>query len=91
MERLEGRMKFLDQQVALATVTVNFYETRLLAPGAFNVVNRFKQALRDAANVFIHVFNSVIVFLAGLAPIGLWLGIGLAVYLGTRKIRRRCR
>ena len=89
MERIEGRMKFLDTQVALATVTVNFYETRPIAPGAFNVINRFKQTLRDAADVFINVFNGFIILLAAIVPIVLWIGIGCAIFIAVRKFLRR--
>lgn len=85
IERIEGRMKYLDNQVALATITVDYYEPRPVTAPASNIIERFKQTFRKATDVAINTFNAIIVLVSALIPIAIWLGIGWGVFLIIRK------
>ncbi|MBM3249526.1 MAG: DUF4349 domain-containing protein [Candidatus Omnitrophica bacterium] len=89
IERIEGRMKFLDRQVDLATITVNYYEPKAIAPEPLNVFERFKKTVRLSIEVFINVFNAAIVVIFALIPVFLWLGIIVAVVVLVRKFFRK--
>ena len=85
IERLEGRMKYLDNLATLATVTVSYNEARPIAPATLNVINKFKQTLHTSLEVALNVFTNIIIFIAFLIPVGVWLGIG---YLGFSIFKR---
>lgn len=89
IETIEGRMKFLDRQVDLATITVNYYEPKAIAPEPLNIFERFKKTIRLSIEVFINVFNAAVVVIFALIPIVLWLGVVIAIILVIRKLFRR--
>lgn len=89
IERIEGRMKYLDRQVELATVTVNYYESRAISPEPLNIIKRFKETLRTAIEAFINVFNGVIVVIAALLPIIIWSVVIIFITLAIKKLFRK--
>lgn len=86
MERIEGRMKYLDRQADLATITVNYYEAQAIAPEGLHLWKRFKETVRKSVETFIEVFNGCIVFISALLPIVIWLFIIVFIVLVIRKI-----
>ncbi|MBF0123043.1 MAG: DUF4349 domain-containing protein [Candidatus Omnitrophica bacterium] len=86
IDALEGRLKFLDRQVDLSTVTVNFREDRLGITQALNFGEKFRSALRTALETSINTFNGVIILLGFLLPLALWAGAFWLIYLLGRKI-----
>lgn len=89
IEQIKGRMKYLDRQVDLATITVNYYEPKAMAPEPLNVVKRFKETIRTAIEAFINVFNGAIVVIAAMLPIVIWLAIiGIVVIVIKRLFRK---
>lgn len=75
IESIQGRMKYLDRQVDLATITVNYYEPSAIAPETLNVFKKLKETIRRAVEAFINVFNAGIIVIFALLPILIWLGI----------------
>lgn len=89
IERIEGRKKYLDRQAELATITVNYYEPKAIAPEPLNVVKRLKETIRTAIEAFINVFNGAIVVIAAMLPIIIWLAIiGIVVIVIKRLFRK---
>ncbi|MBI4707823.1 MAG: DUF4349 domain-containing protein [Candidatus Omnitrophica bacterium] len=89
IEQIKGRMKYLDRQVDLATITVNYYEPKAMAPEPLNVVKRLKETIRTAIEAFINVFNGAIVIIAAMLPIIIWLAIiGIVVIVIKRLFRK---
>lgn len=89
IEVIEGRMKFLDRQVELSNITVNYYEAKAISPEPLNVIKRFKETIRTAIEAFINVFNGAIVVIAAILPIIIWLSIIVAVAIVIKKLFRK--
>jgi hypothetical protein len=93
IETIEGRLKYLNRQVDLSTVTVEYHEPVKAALDSINWGARLKTTMRAAAETFITVFNGMIIVLAFVFPIAIWGGvIALFVKIGiviSRKIRRK--
>ena len=85
LERVLGRLRFLEEQTAYATISLTIAE-RGLAPaptdGDWGVVD----AWRDGAQAFVTVAGKVFVFAAGAAPLVLLFALA---WLAARLIRRR--
>jgi len=75
IESLEGRIKYLDRQVDLSTVTVYFHEEQVVAARAFHFLDRFKSTIRTTVDAFVNSFNGVIVVIGFLLPLVIWAGI----------------
>jgi hypothetical protein len=81
IESIEGRMKYLDRQVDLSTVTINFHEAQVVAAQAFHFLDRFKGTIRAAVDAFVNTFNGVIVVIGFLLPLVIWAGIFWGAFL----------
>lgn len=86
IERIEGRKKYLDRQVDLATITVNYYEPKAMAPEPLNVVKRLKETIRTAIEAFINVFNGAIVVIAAILPILIWVFIIISITIIIKRL-----
>ena len=86
IERIEGRMKYLDRQVELATISVNYYEPKAIAPEPLNIVKRFKETIRTAVEAFINVFNGAIVVIAAILPILIWVLIIISITIIIKRL-----
>jgi hypothetical protein len=89
IEALEGRIKYLDRQVDLSTVTVYFHEKCLNIIKAMNFGEKFMNTLRVSAETFVNTFNGVIIAISFLLPILMWLGIIWAVVMFFKRISRK--
>lgn len=86
IEQIKGRMKYLDRQIDLATITVNYYEPKAMAPEPLNIVKRFKETIRTAVEAFINVFNGAIVVIAAILPILIWVFIIILITIIIKKL-----
>ncbi|MBU0467578.1 MAG: DUF4349 domain-containing protein [Candidatus Omnitrophica bacterium] len=89
IETIEGRMKFINRKVDLATITVSYSEPRSLVLGTFDVKNKFVETLRTAIEVFINVSNGIIIVLSALAPIVFWIFLIWVVVAGIARARKK--
>jgi hypothetical protein len=83
IERMTGRMRYLDDRVELATISLELYEPEPIkpAPTSWGV----KDALRKSLRGFVDTTNAIIVTLGTLLPVVLMASVGYIVY---RLIRR---
>jgi len=86
IESIQGRMKYLDRQVELATITVNYYEAKAITPEPINILKKLKDTIRAAVEAFINVFNATIIVIFALLPIFIWLGIIIFLVSLIRKL-----
>ncbi len=89
IEALQGRMKFLDQQADMATVTVHYYERTTSVFRGIDFGEKFRNTLQTSVETFVNTFNGVIIVLAFLFPIVLWVGLGWAGWWVSRKIFKK--
>jgi hypothetical protein len=84
LEQTRGRIRFLDDQTAYATISLELRERGVAQPagGGWGVVD----AWGDGARAFVRVVAGTFVVLATLAPLGL---LALLGWLGYRAVRRR--
>ncbi|MEI7750593.1 MAG: DUF4349 domain-containing protein [Candidatus Omnitrophota bacterium] len=68
IEALEGRLKYLDSQIDLSTVTVNFYEIRVKVLGSLDLGRKFREAMRTAVEAGINVVYAIIVIIGMAFP-----------------------
>jgi hypothetical protein len=84
LEQVRGRARFLEDQVAFATISLGLAERRAEArdDGGWQVV----EAWRDGAEAFVFVAGRIFVVLATVAPVALLLAVA---FLAARFARRR--
>jgi hypothetical protein len=87
LERARGRLQYLDDRVAFATISLEIHEAVVAAPpkdeGGFGIVEAWKKAGQG----FLAVIGWTFVVLATAAPLVLLLA--LAFFLGRAALRRR--
>lgn len=90
IEQYKGRIAYLDEHSAFATLTMSVYEK-----GGMVIAGEgwgFVDALREAARALVRTINELIVFLGGALPVLVVLAlIGWIVYLIVRAVLRRQR
>ncbi|WP_224752526.1 DUF4349 domain-containing protein [Metabacillus arenae] len=73
IEQLQGRMNYLENQSALATVTINLTEQNVNVPGLqgdeLNTFEKTKKQFMDSLNFLLSFFSSIFVLLVGSLPI----------------------
>lgn len=83
IEQLTGRKNFLDNRISFATIELNLFE-----PAAQPVVTwGLKEAVVKAAKAFVATINGFIYALGVLGPYLILGGIGLLIYLRSKKKR----
>jgi hypothetical protein len=92
IEQIKGRMRYLDQNVALSTIDLRMYEKldgSLTGnkPGTLPFGERVGKALNGTLDTLGVIAQGLIVFLAGALPVLFILAILFAVYLMARKRR----
>lgn len=94
IESLEGRLKFYDNQVSLATLNVELKETllatdKIKAKGLEGVVGKTKNSFIKSVNIIILGINKGIVYLGGLIPFLLCGGVVLTIiYFIFKKVKK---
>jgi hypothetical protein len=86
IERIRGRLRFLEDQTSYATISVSIRERGVVAPAAGDEGWGVVEAWRDGAQAFVRVAGRAFVVLAGAAPLVLLLALG---FLSVRAARRR--
>ncbi len=86
IESIEGRIKCMDRQVDLATITVSFYEDKVTVTNALDLGVKFKETSRIAVETFVNTFNGAIIALAFLLPVAIWIGIVSGIIFGVQKL-----
>lgn len=86
IERMEGRKRFLADQVALSTINVNLYEPRpLLSGGRDSFWGKIKRGFENGFEGFGDVLSASITFVIAVLPL---LPLGFLLWWGIRKLHR---
>nr|HQP92279.1 DUF4349 domain-containing protein [Candidatus Omnitrophota bacterium] len=89
IESMEGRIKYLDRQVALSSISVYFHEGKRGIITSLNFLKKLRETLRVAIETFVNTFNGIIVFISFLLPLAIWAGLLWLFYVLFRKIFRK--
>jgi hypothetical protein len=79
IESFEGRLKFLNSQISMSSLTVTFYEKNTIDFGFFH---KFKSALKKGWTNFLW-------FLIGAANLWIFIILAIVAVLGIRRYKRR--
>ncbi len=84
LEQARGRLQYLDNRVAFATISMSMHELGVVAPkdGGFKIVD----AWATAGSAFLTVVGWLFIGIAVAAPVLILLGLG---FLVGREVRRR--
>jgi hypothetical protein len=84
LEQARGRLQYLDNRVAFATISMSMHELSVVAPqdGGFRIVD----AWATAGSGFLAVVGWLFIGIAVVAPVLILLGLGILV---GREVRRR--
>src|SRR5690625_3932546 len=94
IEEITGRMKYLDDQSDLATVSIHIQEmnTQLSSTGKddLNTWEQTKEQFMKSINFLISAFSSLFVFFIGNVPVFILIGIiGFIIFFIIRNIKQK--
>lgn len=94
IERLMGRMKYLENQSALSTVTIDLYEENVIVPNLekddLNTWEKTKKQFVTSTNFLLEAFSGIFVFFIGNLPVFLLLGVFIVIlFWGIKKSRSK--
>lgn len=87
IEIIKGRLRWLDEQTSLSTITV-FVTEPSVKPQPEPITWEFLDVLREGARLFIRVINGTVIFIMAIFPIAV---IAALVFLIVKYIRKRFR
>jgi hypothetical protein len=85
IEIIKGRLRWLDEQISLSTITV-FVTEPSVKPQAEPITWEFLEVLREGAKLFIKVINGIVIFIMAIFPIAV---IGTLIFLIVKYIIKR--
>ena len=85
IEIIKGRLRWLDEQISLSTITV-FVTEPSVKPQPEPITWEFLDALREGARLFIRVINGTVIFIMAIFPIAVIVAL---VFLIVKYIRKR--
>lgn len=94
IEQVMGRMKFLENQSALSTITIDLYEENVIVPNLekddLNTWEKTKKQFVTSTNFLLGAFSGIFVFFIGNLPVFVLLAIFMIVlFFGIKKSRQR--
>ena len=95
IEKIKGRMRYLDKNVAFSTVELRMYQQTMETPAVVQqekpaFVERLQNAMSGSTDVIYAFLQGLFIFIAGALPVLLLLAIlGIPVYYAYRSNRRR--
>ena len=85
LEQIKGRMKYLENQTSLSTVTISIFENKVIVPDFekddLNTVEKTKQQFMTSLNALLGFASGVVVFLIGNSPIIFLLGVLIIIIM----------
>jgi len=94
IEVIEGRMKYLENQTSLSTVSITLYETKVVVPelekDQLNTWEKTKKQFMNSTNLILAALSGLVVFILGNLPILIiFVLLGFLVYLYYNKKKRQ--
>lgn len=83
IERIRGRLNFLEDQTSFATITASFTTGAVPAP---NTPNKFLRAWRQAVDIMLAIATGFVTSLGIVLPLAV---VGLLIWLALRQLRPR--
>ncbi|MDQ0219592.1 DUF4349 domain-containing protein [Peribacillus cavernae] len=93
IESIMGRIKFLDNQVAYSTVTINTFEEKVIVPAIdeeeLNTWEKTKKQFAGSINFLMATLSAITVITVGNLPVlVILIAIGVLIYLAIRKRKK---
>jgi Domain of unknown function (DUF4349) len=95
IEQIKGRMKYLQNQSALSTVTIHLFENKVVVPDLenkqLNTWEKTKKQFMSSINLLLSLFSGLVVFVIGNLPIFFVfiILIGLLIFFRKRIVKRK--
>jgi major membrane immunogen (membrane-anchored lipoprotein) len=94
IEMVEGRMKFLQNQTSLSTVTITLFETKVIVPDIdnedLNTWDKTKKQFMKSTNMLLAALSGFVVFIIGNLPILVIVAVVTVVfYIYLKKVLKR--
>lgn len=94
IERIEGRMKFLENQTSYSTVTITLYENKVVVPeiekDELNTWEKTKKQFVKSTNFLLSAMSGLVVFVVGNLPILiLFIIVGLIGFIYYKKRKKQ--
>jgi major membrane immunogen (membrane-anchored lipoprotein) len=94
IEGIKGRMKYLENQTSMSTVTLNLFENKVDIPELekeeLNTWDKTKKQFMDSINFILAAASGIIVFLVGNSPILILLAIiTVVVWISRKKYKEK--
>jgi hypothetical protein len=95
IEQIKGRMKYLQNQSALSTVTIHLFENKVVVPDLenkeLNTWEKTKKQFMSSINLLLSLFSGLVVFIIGNLPVFVVfiIFIGLLIFLGKRIVKKK--
>lgn len=95
IERIEGKMKFLENQTSFSTVTITLYENKVVVPNLdkdkLNTWEKTKKQFMKSTNFLLTALSGLVVFIVGNLPILILITLAAAIVVYFYKKRRKQR
>jgi hypothetical protein len=92
IEQVMGRMKFLENQSALSTITIDLYEENVIVPNLekddLNTWEKTKKQFVTSTNFLLGAFSGIFVFFIGNLPVFLLLAVFMVIMFWAIKKSR---
>ncbi|WP_045515449.1 DUF4349 domain-containing protein [Neobacillus niacini] len=94
IERIQGRMKYLENQTSLSTIHISLFENKVIVPNLedkdFNTWDKTKKQFMNSINMLLAAISGLVVFLVGNLPILVILALAAVfIYLFIKKVLKR--
>ncbi|HZG61264.1 MAG TPA: DUF4349 domain-containing protein [Anoxybacillus sp.] len=95
IEQIKGRMKYLQNQSDLSTVTIHLFENKVIVPDLenkdLNTWERTKKQFISSVNLLLSLFSGLVVFIIGNLPILVVfiLLISLLIFFGKNIVKQK--
>jgi hypothetical protein len=94
IEQVMGRMKFLENQSVLSTITIDLYEKNVIVPNLekdnLNTWEKTKKQFVTSTNFLLGAFSGIFVFFIGNLPVFLLFAVFIVIVIyGINKSRRK--
>ncbi|MGE6261085.1 DUF4349 domain-containing protein [Heyndrickxia sporothermodurans] len=94
IETIEGRIKYLENQTSLSTVTITLTEDKVVVPGLEGdkqtTWEKTKKQFMQSINFIVSFFSGLFIFIIGYFPVLVILGlIGVVIAIVWRRIKKK--
>lgn len=94
IETIEGKIKYIENQTSLSTVTITLIENKVVVPGLendkLNTWEKTKKQFMNSINFIISFFSGLFIFIIGYFPVILILGIiGAIITIVWKRMKKK--